>query len=247
MQNAEGSYKNQAIKPGIKRAIKGEILRLHIAQKDKRAREILGDLKKWVKAKYPGVKIVLPSLRSVQQTIYDWEHPRTPEEKRRNEQTEGLDQPWTIGACVNYNIPADIIPTLIEEQKRCALVNEKARQDWETERGKTLRQLGVTEPYRRMLTIRQARWFAKLYGIVSEVAKRKYPDSPEEQKDLTSRLIDQYATKEQVSEFEKLQCPDTSDLDNAYFMGGNLDSLDGRTWWSRPVYRKKLKGDKNER
>ena len=241
MRNAKSSYENQGIKPSIKRAIKAEILRRHIEEKNKKSPDILDDLKKWVKERYPGVKIALPSLRSVQQTIFNWEHPKTPEEKRRNEQTEGLDQPWTIGACLRYDIPANIIPTLLEEQKRCDSENKKAKKDRKTEQEIILGQLVATTPFHRILTIRQARWYGKLHGVVSEVAKCKYPASPEEQKAFISRLIDQYAIKEWVSEFEERPYADTSDLDRAYFMGGSLDSLDGQAWWPRPKYPKQLK------
>ena len=61
----------------------------------------------------------------------------------RNKQPSELDQPWSIGACAQYNIPPDIIPVLIRLQK-----------------------LKAARRRRRLageITIREARWVARLY------------------------------------------------------------------------------------
>ena len=54
--------------------------------------------------------------------------------------SDPLDKPWTIGACEKYGIPGDMIPHLIELQK-----------------------LDREPPQLPPLTIRQARWFSRLY------------------------------------------------------------------------------------
>jgi len=58
------------------------------------------------------------------------------------------DFPWTIGACDKFDIPADAIPLLIKIQQA------------------TIKQL----------TIRQARWFSRLYPIVKNLVKNEFRD-----------------------------------------------------------------------
>ena len=118
-----------------------------------------------------------------------------------------IDSPWSIGSCEKYNIPADIIPTLIE-----------------------LEQLGQPK-----FTIRQAKWFAKLKPVVFEMsaAKRPLEDclsgltlSSAPHKDsrlaLLAIIAYQYAGYEQISELEDEQHPDTSDLDFTIFTEGKI-------------------------
>jgi len=117
----------------------------------------------------------------------------------------GLDSPWSIGSCEKYNIPADIISTLIEYEQ-------------------------VGQP---KFTIRQAKWFAKLKPVVFEMSAAKRPledwlsglaQIPAPHKDsrfaLLAIIAYQYAGYEQISELEDEQHPDTSDLDFTIFTEG---------------------------
>jgi hypothetical protein len=131
-----------------------------------------------------------------------------------------LDSPWSIGCCEKYNIPADIIPTLIEYEQ-------------------------VGQP---KFTIRQARWFARLKPVVYEMsaAKRPLEDSlaglsivttegdkigvPAPHNDLRLALLAiiayQYAAEEQVSELESEQYADTSDSDFTIFTEGKIGKVE---------------------
>ena len=118
-----------------------------------------------------------------------------------------IDSPWSIGSCEKYNIPADIIPTLIE-----------------------LEQLGKTK-----FTIRQARWFARLKPVVFEMSAAKRPledvlsglalitvPHNDSRLALLAIITYQYAGYEQISELEDEQHPDTSDLDFTIFTEGKI-------------------------
>ncbi len=59
-----------------------------------------------------------------------------------------LDQSWSIGSCIEYDIPADMIPALIQIQQFA-------------------QKLGVK------ITTRQARWFARLYPTVQKMMTKK--------------------------------------------------------------------------
>jgi hypothetical protein len=103
MVNAVNSYKNHNnsnLKPALKRTIKGKIRDLHVDDKEQKAADVLKELKKWAKHEYGDIR--LPSLRTVQQTIYDYEHPKKPEEKILKEELEKLKAPWHMG--MNYSL-----------------------------------------------------------------------------------------------------------------------------------------------
>lgn len=72
----------------------------------------------------------VPALRTIQMILEDMDKRPTP-----------LDKPWSIGACMTYNISPKAIPTLLSWHM------------WLIERGTGL-------------TIRQACWMAVLYGVV---------------------------------------------------------------------------------
>lgn len=154
-----------------------------------------------------------------------------------------FDNPWSIGSCIKYDIPADMIPVLIKIQQVRELVTQKA-------------QLG-------QITIRQARWFARLYPSVQGLAKKHYQDIvsamlkllwvalqdvPQyERKDQISKSVEvkkpemldfedvkllllvilglHYASKERVSELTGEDYPETSDLDNRYFIREDVSAV----------------------
>lgn len=105
-----------------------------------------------------------------------------------------MDEPWTVGCCHKYGIPSDIIPDLIE------LIRKETP-----------------------LTIREARWFAKLKLTVYEIAKRKQPDASA--LGLTSLIAGVYARKERLSQIAGLDYANTAEIDELILV--NEDLVDG--------------------
>lgn len=152
-----------------------------------------------------------------------------------------LDTPWSIGDCIKYNIPADMIPVLIEIQK-----------------------LGLKADEIRFaqITNRQAKWFAMLYPSVQRLIKNKYHEIHfafntfltflfplfrqwEEKEQVSQRVLEleeltllilvgfQYANREQASEITRESHLDTSGLDNLYFVQEDISVetiIDA--WWN---------------
>ena len=129
----------------------------------------------------------------------------------RNKQPSELDQPWSIGACSQYNIMPDIIPTLIRLQKLKAVYDEGESP------GK--------------MTIREARWVARLYPVAEPVIDRLFKN---EEGSLwwLSLIVNGYVQRERVSEQMNEQYPNTSDLDRLYFASENFLSDETlESWW----------------
>jgi len=129
----------------------------------------------------------------------------------RNKQPSELDQPWSIGACDEYNIPPDIIPTLIRLQKLKAVYDEGESP------GK--------------ITIKEARWVARLYPVAEPVIDRLFKN---EEGSLwwLSLIVNSYVQRERVSEQMSEQYPNTSDLDRLYFASENFLSDEAlESWW----------------
>jgi hypothetical protein len=152
-----------------------------------------------------------------------------------------LDTPWSIGDCIKYNIPADMIPVLIKIQE-----------------------LGLKTDELRLaqITIRQARWFAVLYPSVQRLTKNKTNEVHfafrtfftfifpifkqwEEKEPVSQRILEleeltllilvgfQYANREQASEIIRESHLNTSELDSLYFVQEDISVetiIDG--WWN---------------
>jgi hypothetical protein len=129
----------------------------------------------------------------------------------RNQQPSELDQPWSIGACAQYNIPPDITPVLIRIQKSRA-------PDQKTD---ALREI----------TIREAQWFTRLYPVAEPVVDKTFIDDYGRLW-LLSLIVSCYAQRERVSEQMNEQYPNTSDLDKLYFANDDFLSDDSLVaWW----------------
>lgn len=129
------------------------------------------------------------------------------------------DVPWTVGSCIAYGIPGDLIPLLLEEQKhrlesRAELIALASKSGYDPEYARD-----VTG--HEVLTIRQAKWFCRLHPTVSELAKRLFPGEPEKQRSRLSIVSSQYARREQVAQLLDKAHPDTADID-AHLMQGDL-------------------------
>jgi hypothetical protein len=140
----------------------------------------------------------------------------------RNKQPSELEKPWSIGACAQYNIPTDIIPILIKIQKLKAVEDEEGS-------------LGE-------ITIREARWIARLYPAVEPLISKSAFD--DDRKLLWLLFIaDNYAQRERVSEQMNEQYPNTSDLDVLYFASEDFLSNDALvSWWDAipPEYQQNI-------
>ncbi len=130
----------------------------------------------------------------------------------RNQQTSELDQPWSIGACTQYNIPPDIISVLIRLQKL------KASRDKEGLLGE--------------ITIREAQWVTRLYPVAEPLINKAFGER-EGRLRLLSLIVSCYVQKERVSEQMNEQYPNTSELDRIYFANEDIlnnTSIEG--WWN---------------
>lgn len=133
----------------------------------------------------------------------------------RNQQPSELERPWCIGACSQYNIPANIVPLLI-----------KVRQS-------RIRQMEDVDLPPIKLTIRQAQWFARLQPAVEALVKKVYPSDADKTLRYLEEVVTFYEEKERVSEILNEQYPDTSKLDDMLFVNEDLsfDTL-FEAWWS---------------
>lgn len=130
----------------------------------------------------------------------------------RNKQPREIEKPWSIGACSYYNIPHDMIPLLIKIQKLKA-------------------EYGDNEDVSTVLTVREARWMARLYHV-AEPLIRDLPDAKESGLLWLDFIASSYIQRERVSEQMNEQYPDTTDLDMLYFHSDDFLSDDVLiSWW----------------
>jgi len=130
----------------------------------------------------------------------------------RNKQPSELDQPWSIGACDEYNIPPDIIPILISLQK--------------------LKDKDQGESRLWKMTIREARWVARLFPVAEPLVNKAFTD---EESSLwwLSLIVSSYIERERVSEQMNEQYPNTSDLDRLYFANEDpFSDVSLNAWWN---------------
>ncbi len=128
----------------------------------------------------------------------------------RNKQPSELEKPWSIGACVYYNIPPDIIPILVRLQKLKAADEEGSSGE---------------------ITIREARWIARLYPAAKPLSS-KIAISSDRGLWWLYFIARGYVQRERVSEQMNEQYPNTSDLDRLYFGSEDFLSDDALTaWW----------------
>jgi len=141
----------------------------------------------------------------------------------RNKQPSELEKPWSIGACTYYNIPTDMIPVLIKIQKLKA-------------------EYGDEEEMSKVLTLREARWIARLYHVAEPLISEL--SNVEENNLLWLDFIaSSYVQRERVSEQMNEQYPDTTDLDRLYFYSEDFLNDDVLiSWWDAllPDYRQAI-------
>jgi len=161
-----------------------------------------------------------------------------------NASPTAIDAPWTIGVSVKADIPADIIPKLIEWQAINHKVDSKGlfNKASDVEIKKIVDAIKTAKPNTdideatkitkeimnkhleksKFLTIREARWFAKLYPTIISLAKKKYPRAhPIKQEIWVYNLSHLFANRERIAEVLGSEYPDTTDID-AYIAKGDL-------------------------
>ena len=107
------------------------------------------------------------------------------------------DELWSLGACLKYHIPTDIIPLLME---------------WHD-----------IEPF----TVRIARWAAIIHPIATtkQTLQRMYPGNLLTA--FVFHVARQYAERERIAEIMKRPFPDTLELDRLYFIINEPHLIDG--------------------
>lgn len=134
-----------APKPYVGKEVIEKIAALYIEDKKVPAKILLDKVNEWLKDKGQGDRQI--SLSLVQRELAKYHK----KEKEKEGEPNPLDQPWSIGACEKYGIPADMIPVLIQIQQFAQRIP------------------------RVKITIRQARWFARLYPTVQKMMTKKQP------------------------------------------------------------------------
>lgn len=107
------------------------------------------------------------------------------------------DQPWSIGICIKNDIPSSTIPLLIKIQ-------------------------AVHGDRKDLLTIRQALWIAKLYPVLRPLLEKEYSEDSKAQISNLLSIVNAYSIREEIAEIHEQQSPDTSDLDEIFFIKGDV-------------------------
>jgi hypothetical protein len=138
--------------------------------------------------------------------------------KARSHGIKAVDYPWSIGSCVDYNIPPEIIPTLIEYKDKLESIKSKDRSNERMPKGH--------------FTIRGALWLVRLMPMI----KFKFPgDDRNPFYAYLILIVDAYTREETIHEILKPGEPfDTSELDNIWFSNDNKSFEERNTeWYSR--------------
>lgn len=176
--------------PRITNEIRNKIASLFLEDRQRRAKEIQVKLSQLYGDKSPGLSAVQKELTKI----------------RRNPNVSSeLDKPWVLGALGKYDIPAEIVPTIIELLRS---------------RNNSGEIVG-----RSFLTIRQALWVTRLAPLMNSIKDDVLALFPEaNMQGLLVEIAAVYARCEQIAELNKEMSFgertlfDTSDLDNIFFI-----------------------------
>jgi len=101
-----------------------------------------------------------------------------------------LDNRWSAGSCLKYGISLEIVLSI----HRLLLQSN------------------------RFLTIRRARWYSALHPILFPLLEATYPGQLEENQIRLFQISSYYSRAEQITEIDGDDTPDTSDMDNTFFI-----------------------------
>jgi len=123
-----------------------------------------------------------PSLRSYEEALKVV--------RKKFQEKNPLDEPWTIGCCLKYDIsPSVVIP-----------IQSHLLQ------------------YGRFLTIRRARWYSMLHTILSPLLEKAYPGQLDRALWRFYQIASYYTRIEQVAEINGEDYPNTQLLDNTFIL-----------------------------
>jgi hypothetical protein len=105
-----------------------------------------------------------------------------------------LDIPWSIGCCIEHNIPPDFIPVLLEYRK----INSGSQREY--------------------LTIRKARWMARLYPTIKKYLENEAPYDFVKQILFLATVASEYASNEEAANKNKRLSSNTKTLDLFLFV-----------------------------
>jgi hypothetical protein len=156
-------------------------------------------LKDIVEAKFKNFVYTVRTYQAIKSKL--WEEVQT-----LKVSLSGLDSTWYIGSCAKYNIPTDMIPVLLKEQRLRTETN-----------------LGPGD-----LKVIEAMWLAKLYNHVYPIARRLFPgERPDVWHGMVSVISRQYAYSQFDSELKGEKDCNTYSLDFWY-----LIKEDSKEWES---------------
>ena len=187
--------------PRITPNVRNKIANIFLKDRSLIAKEVVEELRKSLGEQAPRLSAVQKELTKI----------------RRNPNVSSeLDRPWALGALVKYEIPAEIVPTIIDLLR--------------------IRNSSGIISGRSFLTIRQVLWVARLSPLINSIKEDVRVLFPEaNMQGLLIEMAAVYARCEQIAELsneisigEKVLF-DTSDLDNIFFIN--------KSFWHNPKTR----------
>ena len=186
--------------PRITPSVRNKITSIFLSDRSLIAKEVVEELRKSLGEQAPGLSAVQKELTRI----------------RRNPNVASeLDKPWELGALSKYDIPAEIVPTIIE------LLRSRNNKG------------GIVG--RSFLTIRQALWVGRLAPLMDSIKEDvlAYPLSHEVSKPqllqcMLLQMAAAYARCEQIAELNSEVSPgekvlfDTKELDDMFFIYMNF-------------------------
>ena len=127
--------------PRITDGIRWVIARIYLEHPDWRAKEVRMELSTWLCKENPELNPDWPGLSTVQKELTKIRE----NDKERPSKSKGLDNPWSIGALVEYDIPAQAIPTVLRVGVEMADI------------------------MKRPLSIREAMWVGRLHSLTQDI------------------------------------------------------------------------------
>ena len=195
--------------PRITPGVRDKIASIFLNDRSLIAKEVVEELRKSLGEQAPGLSAVQKELTRI----------------RRNPNVSSeLDKPWALGAIAKYDIPAEIVPIIIELLR--------------------MRNNSGIISGRSFMTVRQALWIARLAPLMDSIKEDvlTYPQSSEvNESQLLQYMLFQmavaYARCEQIAELNNEVSPeekvlfDTKALDDMFFIYKNF--------WHDPEVRNK--------
>jgi len=132
------------------------------------------------------VKELFPSLGLVQGYVTKL--------SKAKESLPELDNTWSLGSCLEYDIALDVVMPLQRQLLPCG----------------------------RFLTIRRARWYSKLYPALSPLLDKYYPGQVSQNQLRLMQIASFYTRAEQIAEINGKAYPDTRTLDNVFIFNQDV-------------------------